>query len=141
MTEQLSAGRTAPGSYWVVAVLGLLWNSFGAYDYAMTEFRVASYLAQFPADIVQRIAAMPAWAIALWALGVWGSFFGSVAMLLRSSWASLAFLVSLIAALLSFSYQYSIGMMTSLVLPLVICGAVLFFWWYCRRSARLGYLR
>ncbi len=141
MNEQDLAGPTVPGSYWVVAVLGLLWNSFGAYDYCMTEFGVQSYLAQLPAEMIEKLHAMPVWAIGLWALGVWGSFFGSVFMLMRRRWAVAAFLVSLIAALFSFAYQYSIGMMTSLALPIVICGAVLFLWWYSRRAARLNYLR
>ena len=141
MEGQVAAGRTVPGSFWVVAVLGLLWNSFGAYDYSMTEFRVPSYLAQFPPGMIEQLREMPGWSVALWALGVWGSFFGSVFMLLLRAWAGPAFLVSLVAALLSFSYQFSVGMVSTPVLPLVICGAVVFLWWYSRRAQRLGYLR
>ena len=37
----------APRSFWVVAVLSLLWNAFGVFDYLMTQLGDEAYLAQF----------------------------------------------------------------------------------------------
>lgn len=139
MEEQ--TGPAVPGSYWVVAVLGMLWNSFGAFDYVMTELRVPSYMANFSADVIAKLDALPVWSIALWALGVWGSFFGSVFMLLRRKWAVTAFLVSLVTAVLSFAYQASIGLMPAPAIPVAIVAGIMFFWWYCRRAATQRVLR
>ncbi len=36
-----------PLHLWIVGVLSLLWNAFGAYDHVMTQFRNAQYLSVF----------------------------------------------------------------------------------------------
>ena len=34
----------APAHLWIVGILSLLWTSFGAYDYTMSNMRSAAYL-------------------------------------------------------------------------------------------------
>ena len=34
----------APAHLWIVGILALLWNGFGAYDYFMTRTRGAAYI-------------------------------------------------------------------------------------------------
>ena len=87
--------RATPAHLWVVGVLALLWNSFGGYDYTMTQTRNPAYLAKFPAEVMAYVDAAPGWFVAAWALGVWGALAGSVLLLMRSRHAVLAFLVSL----------------------------------------------
>ena len=36
--------RATPAHLWVVGVLALLWNLFGAYDYVMSRLRDAAYV-------------------------------------------------------------------------------------------------
>ena len=82
------SGQVRPGAgYWIIAVVSLLWNGFGGFDYYMTQSRNAAYLSQFPAEIMQFIDIMPVWATVAWAIGVWGSVLGSILLLLRSGWA------------------------------------------------------
>jgi hypothetical protein len=90
--------------------------------------------------MLAKIDAAPAWATSAWALGVWGSFVGAVLLLIRSRRAATAFAVSFVAAVISFAWQYSAGLVTSPVLPLVILGAVAFFWWYATRMRGAGVL-
>lgn len=47
----------------------------------------------------------PAWAVAFWALGVWGCFFGSIALLLRSRFAVWLFGVSIVGLLGTTIYE------------------------------------
>lgn len=131
----------APWHFWAVATVGILWNSFGALDYTMTKLRNPAWIGQIDPAILAKIDAAPLWATVCWALGVWGSFAGAALLILRSRHAPLAFLVSLLAAIVSFSWQYSTGLVSTPVLPLVILAAVAFFWWYASRMRAEGVLR
>ena len=142
-----------PLTYWIVSVVSLLWNSFGALDYTMTKTRNMAYLAGAAGSeekaraMLAQLDALPAFATALWAIGVWGALLGAVLLLLRSRHAPTAFLVSLIGAVLSFGYQLTtplgVQMRTGagLAMMVVILGSVIFFWWYGRRAAAKGLLR
>ncbi|MEM8726713.1 MAG: hypothetical protein AAGE86_14445 [Pseudomonadota bacterium] len=106
--------KKTPWHLWAVGVVGLLWNSGGANDYIQVNMRVESYLAQ-GAEMLgitgQQVAAyydaFPVWANISWALGVWGAIAGSMLLLLRSKFAFLAFLLSLIG--LGLTTIYTIG--------------------------------
>lgn len=123
-----------------VAVIGLLWNSFGAYLYIMTRLGDPAMLAAAPPEMQDYIANMPIWASAGWALGIWGSFFGSVLMMVRSRWAVESFLVSLVGAVVSFAAQGMAGVLEP-AQPVVILAVIALLWWYCRRAAVAGLLR
>lgn len=133
-------GRAVPGSYWVVAVLGMLWNSFGAYLYTMANLGDTSVTAGAPPEMLAYMAAMPVWAHAGWAFGIWGSFAGSVLMLLRKRHAVTAFLISILGALVSYAAQAMAGVLTPAE-PVMILVVILFLWWYSRRAASQGLLR
>lgn len=140
----------APVSYWIVALLSLLWNGFGATDYTMTRLRNESWLAASGADPREMLAwidRFPLIADIGWGLGVWGSFVGALLLLARSRHAATAFMVSLIGAVVSFGYQLSSvpppGFDTPMnkAMPFVIVGIVVLLWWYSRRAAAKGWLR
>ncbi len=107
MTKAASVQTTrAPWHLWVVGVLALLWNSMGAFDYLMTETRNSSYMSSFTAEQLAYFDSIPKWAIATWALGVWGGVLGSILLLLRKRFAVTVFAVSLVSAALTFLYNY-----------------------------------
>jgi uncharacterized membrane protein len=146
---------TTPWHLWAVGILSLLWNGFGAYDYIMSQLRDPAYLeatmGPMGITVEESIAfldSFPVWASALWAIGIWGSVLGSVLLLMRSRHAATAFLVSLLGAVLSFAYQFTIDLPPQMadsamtkIMPFVIVGAVLLQWWYARRQAANGVLR
>lgn len=140
-------GATAPKSFWIISAVSLLWNAFGGFDYTMTKMRDPAYLSNFPPEVMPFLDAMPAWATAMWALGVWGALIGSVLLLLRSRHAVTAFLLSMIGAFISFGYQFSQEMPASMKTPgmlamtAVIIVSVVFFWWYARKVRAQGILR
>src|SRR3712207_1087839 len=96
--DRLPASRT-PWHLWLVGVLSLLWNGFGAYDYLMTNTQGDAYLRSMGLTEAQMAYydAMPAWMTAVWAIGVWGATLGSVLLLLRRRWAVPVFTASLVA--------------------------------------------
>lgn len=144
----------APWHLWAVGIASLLWNGFGGYDYTMTQLRDPGYFAAISRQMGMTVAEMnaffdsfPVWASALWAIGVWGSLAGSVLLLLRSRHAATAFLVSLVAAALSFAYQLTLDLPPAMettmsrVMPVMILGAIVLQLWYARRQAAAGVLR
>jgi hypothetical protein len=137
----------APWHLWAAGLVSLLWNAYGAYDYTMSVTRNPSYLANYPAGTLEVLNAMPRWAIAAWAVGVWASLAGSILLLLRSRHAAPVFVLSLAGALISFGYQATMQLPPSMagpsqwIMPVVIALAILAQWYYARRMAAAGVLR
>ena len=132
---------------WLVAVLAVLWNAGGAYDYSMTQMGDPAYLAQFTAEQRAYFAGFPAWADAAWAFGVWGALAGSVLLLSRSRFAVPAFAVALGGLAVSTARQFAVEMPESLDTPFnwVFTGAI---WivtvallWYANRMTARGVSR
>ena len=144
-----------PAHLWVVGVLALLWNAFGAYDYMMTRMRNTDYFASMmpgvdPNAVLAWIDAFPIYAQVGWGLGVWGGVLGSVLLLMRSRYAVWAFAVSIVGMALSLGYQIlrappmpgadALGAMAD-VMPLVIIFVGLVLLAYAYSQAKKGVLR
>jgi hypothetical protein len=107
--QQAVSART-PAHLWIVGILSLLWNCFGAYDYTMTKTQGAKYIATTMPGVDANAAlawidGMPLYAQVGWALGVWLALLGSILLLIRSRWAVWSFGLSLVGAILSLGYQ------------------------------------
>jgi hypothetical protein len=140
----------APTHLWVVGVLSLLWNAFGAYDYTMSHVGGLAYFETMGLDAAAFawFEAMPVWATAAWAVGVWGSVLGAILLLARSRYAVTAFLLSIIGAVVSFAYQFtssdkpaSLEGGAAAIMPVVIVVLIVAQWYYARRQAAAGVLR
>jgi hypothetical protein len=139
-----------PKHLWVVGILSLLWNAFGAADYTMTETGSLAWFEMMGlgAEELAWAQSFPGWAVAAWAIGVWGSLVGSILLLLRSRHAATAFLLSLLGSAVSFVYQFTAdGKPASMeggaaaFMPVVIMILILAQWYYARRQAAAGVLR
>ena len=138
-----------PMHLWVVGILSLLWNGYGAYDYTMSHTGGLEFFeaAGLDAAAFAWFEAMPVWATAAWAIGVWVSLLGSVLLLLRSRHAATAFLVSIVGAVCSFAYQFTSDRPASLegtmatIMPIMIMILIVAQWYYARRQAAAGVLR
>ena len=144
----------APWHLWLVGLLSLLWNGFGAYDYLMSKTGNRDYLASMmePSgvtvdDAIAYMDAMPLWANIAWGLGVWGAVAGSVLLLLRSRFALQGFIVSLVGLVLGVVHQLTSPMpgmtdtTTPVVFTVVILAITLLLLWYARRMTGRGVLR
>lgn len=101
-------GRPAtPWHLWVIGILALLWNSFGAYDYLMTMTRNEAYMSAFTPAQLEYFYGFPAWMEAFWAVGVWCAFLGAVLLVLRSRWALHAFVLGLVGMAGTWFYQFT----------------------------------
>lgn len=132
-------------SFWVIAVLSLLWNLFGCYDYLMSKLSPASYFASMGmnAESIAYMARLPAWITAFWALGVWGSLAGSILLLARSRHAVPAFALSLVGlavSQLSQAFWLHPPQEAPVGLVLTVWSALVFFLIYSRSMAAKGVL-
>ncbi len=139
MSQSVPAPRTTPWHLWVVGVLALLWNGVGAFDFVMTESRNASYMSAFTAEQLAYFYAFPLWAIATWAVSVWGGVLGSVLLLLRRRWAVPVFGASLVTMVLTSLYQFVLssglavmgtaaGLIFSAVIFVIAVALLLYAW-------------
>jgi len=139
----------APWHLWVVGIVAILWNGFGAYDYVCTNVQGDAYMRSVGMNDAQiaYFHAMPAWMTAVWAVGVWGGVLGGLMLLLRSKWALHVFAASLIAFVLSLVYAYGLSNggevmgQQVMIMQGVILASCLFFVWYARRVTQQGLLR
>jgi hypothetical protein len=138
-----------PTHLWIVGILSLLWNCFGATDYVMSETGNLAWFEMMGLDGEEMafVHSLPAWSVGAWAIGVWGSVAGSILLLMRSRHAVTAFLLSAIGAVISFGYQFSVDKPASMegaagaVIPVVILIAIVVQWYYARRQFAAGVLR
>ena len=151
---QQAVSARAPAHLWIVGILSLLWNCFGAYDYTMTKTQGAKYIATTMPGVDANAAlawinGMPMYAQAGWALGVWLGLFGSILLLIRSRWAVWSFGLSLLGAVASLGYQMMLAppmpgatespMMK--VMPAVILVIAVALFLYARAQEKKGVLR
>ena len=88
----------------------LAWNALACYSHVMTLTQNAAYFRAtgVTPEIAAYFAALPAWYVVTWTIGVWGGLLASVGLLIRKSWAvwwvvasQLAMAVTSVATLLN----------------------------------------
>jgi len=151
---QQAVSVRAPAHLWIVGILSLLWNCFGAYDYLMTRTQGAKYIATTMPGVDANAAmawidSMPMYAQIGWGLGVWLALLGSIFLLIRSRWAVWSFGLSLAGAVVSLGYQMALAppmpgapqsaMMKAI--PIVIIAVAVALFLYARAMEKKGVLR
>lgn len=95
-----------PFHYWIVAILSVLWNSMGAFDYTATQYRLESYMSQFTPEQLEYFYGFPVWMDAAWAIAIWASLLGSIVLLFRKALAVWLFGVAILGLAVSSIYNF-----------------------------------
>jgi len=95
-----------PIHLWIVAILAVLWNAVGAFDYVATQYRIESYMGQFTPEQLEYFYGFPVWMDAAWAIAIWASVLGSLSLLLRKAWAVWLFGISILGLATSSVYSF-----------------------------------
>lgn len=134
-------------SYWIMGVIFLLWNAFGCYLYVMDQtMSDAAYIAAYGEAMNEVRNLYPTWSVAAYAIAVWGGLLAAVFYLLRKRWAATLFVVSLIAAIISFMWGLTnaeakaAAGSTSWVMPLIVVAIGAFEIWWTRQKKVQGLL-
>ncbi len=152
MDKHLKA-RT-PWHLWVVGIVSLAWNAFGANDYLQTQLGNLAYFESMmdgieatPKQALAYIQSYPAWVHGAWAVGVWGAVLGSLLLLLRTRFAVHAFALSLLGLATTTVYQMVVGQpdwvqnTTTTIITIVIWSIATFLLIYAASMRSKGVLR
>lgn len=138
------ATSRAPWHLWAVGIITLLWNAVGAMSYTMTQLGQLASLGMTP-DQIAYFDTFPAWADAVWAIGVWFCLLGSILLLMRSRHAVTAFAISVIGLVGTTYFSYAVSVipegLQSIPLDIAIWAITLGSLWYAIRQRAAGVLR
>jgi hypothetical protein len=143
MTDAVAIPRT----FWVVAVVLLLWALVGNAAYLMQVTMDLDELAKTDAYAAQTFREMPQWAWAAYATAVWSGTAAAIALLLRRKVALWLFMLSLLGIVIQFGRAFTmtdllaVQGVSAAIFPLVIFAVGAFQIWWCRTCDRQGYLR
>lgn len=144
MSDATFGPAKAPWHLWLVGVVTLLFNAMGIVSYLTTKLGMLAEMGLTPSQIAF-MNSYPSWISALWALGVWGAFAGSVLLLLRSRLAVAAMVVATVGLVGTTVGNYLIldvpADMQAPALDAAIWAVTLFLLFYARRMVAAGVLR
>lgn len=107
--------KKAPWHLWVVGGVSLLWNLGGVASYMATELGQLEGM-ELPPEQLEYFYSFPAWAVAFWALGVWGSAIGSLLLLLRKKLAVWSYGISIVGLLGTTFFERIVAVMPASML-------------------------
>ena len=88
-----------PWHLWLIGIIGGLWSSMGVISFMLTQMKVEAVMSRFPPQQREYFESFPLWAIAFWAIGVFGGVIGCLLLLLRKRHAFHVLLASAIGAI------------------------------------------
>lgn len=134
--------------FWVVGALLLVWGLIGIAMYCLeVTMSNEAYLENFGAEMLAVRDLVPAWSIGGYAIGVWFGLAGTISLLLRRRLAIPLYIISILGALLGWSWYVFSEIGRSVMAPgswgmvtLVIALCIFSIWW-ARRQKSQGVLR
>lgn len=131
-----------PVHLWIVGILALLWSLGGVFDYLGTQLEYEPYMNQLTPEQLAYFYGFPAWVVAAWAFGVWGTFAGAVGLLLRKRWAVWAFGISLLGLAVTTVYNFGLSNGAEIMgafgvyFTVAIWIVTILLFWYSRKQAQ-----
>jgi hypothetical protein len=95
-------GRPTPGrpwNLWLVGIIGFLWNLMGVVSFMLTQMKVEAVMSRFPPQQRAYFESFPPWAVAFWAVGVFGGVLGCLLLLLKKRLAFHVLVASVIGSI------------------------------------------
>lgn len=113
-------------SFWVISVIGLLWNLMGANQYIQQAYKTEAFKSMYTPEQLETINNMPTWATAAFAIAVFAGVLGCILLLLRKKQAKLLFQISLLGIVVQMIYNFFVAKITevygpgSVIMPILI---------------------
>jgi len=132
-------------TFWIIGIAALIWNIMGVVAYLGQAYMTDEVLKALPDTEQLYYTNIPAWVTAVFAISVFAGFLGCVALLLKKSWAKMLFIVSLIAVLSQFTYNFFIQdymevAIEKAFMPIIVIGLAVFLIWYSQKSQDKGWI-
>ena len=135
-------------SYWIIAVIALIWNIMGVMSYLGQVYMTDDMMASMTPEQQELLANTPAWSTGLFAVAVFAGLLGSFLLLMRKKLATPVFLISLIAVLINRGYSFFatnqsevFGTMHGIVTPITIIIIAVFLYMYSKKSGEKSWMK
>ena len=135
-----------PTWFWIVALLGLVWELFGVVMYLM-HVGVLPNNAEMSEAERSLMESSPVWVTGLFAIGVFAGALGTLGLVLRKRWAKPLLVLSLIAVILQFGgWLLATDAITIIgpsvfIMPATIVAVAILLAWLATVGVRRGWLR
>lgn len=138
MTE--TSTNKPPIWFWIVSVIALIWNGLGVDGYLGQAYNTERYRNSFTAEELEMAVNAPSWITAVFAIAVFAGVLGAIGLLLRKKWATIFWIISLIAVVLQMGYAFISDQITHLWMTLMIVVFAFIFLWFSRKSQVKGWI-
>jgi uncharacterized membrane protein len=136
----------APTWFLVVAGIALVWNLMGVMAYIAQVTMSPEALAALPAEQQALLASTPAWATGAFALAVFGGALGSLALLIRKTWAFPLLLISLAAVIVQLFHAFFMSKSIEvfgpggMIMPLMVIVIAAYLLFLAKQAKAKGWL-
>jgi len=132
--------------FWIISVVALIWNGMGVNQYIQQAYKTEGFMAMYDEEQLALIEQTPSWAIAAFAIAVFGGLLGSLALLLKKKLANTLFLLSLFAIIVQMTYNFFIidAMEVfgpgAIYMPIMVILFAVFLIWFSKKGITKGWL-
>jgi hypothetical protein len=132
--------------FWIISVTALIWNLIGANQYLQQAYKTESFRDMYTDEQFEIILSTPSWAIAAFAVAVFGGAFGCILLILRKRLAKFFFMASLFGIVVQMIYNlfivealevYGPG---AIIMPIMVIAVGFFLVWYSKRAIDKGWI-
>ena len=138
MTE--TSMNKPPVWFWIVSGVALIWNGLGVDGYLGQAYNTERYRSAFSAEELEMAANLPSWITAAFAIAVFAGVIGAIGLLLRKKWATIFWIISLIAVIIQMGYGFINKQVTHLWMTIMILVFAFVFLWFSRKSQAKGWI-
>jgi hypothetical protein len=135
-----NSSNKPPIWFWIVSVLGLVWNGMGVNAYLQQAYNTESFRAMYSPEQLEIVANQPAWLTGVFAVAVFAGALGCLALLLRKKLAVTLMLLSLLAVIIQMGYVLINNQQSDMIMTLMIIVFAFFLVWFSRKSASNGWI-
>ncbi|MDT0554949.1 hypothetical protein [Patiriisocius hiemis] len=134
-------------AFWIIAVLALLWNLMGLFQFFGVAFMLEAMVEALPEDQATLYTSIPQWYIIVFGIAVFSGVLACITMLIRKKITVVLFLISLLAVLVAQIYWiFATDVMdvigpTAIAMPLIVIAIAIFLYFYSKGAAQKGWLR
>ncbi len=133
--------------FWVIGVLGLLWNLVGIFFWVSENFLMTEeMIAALPPEQAELMNAAPSWGVYVYGIATIGGVLACLLLLARKKLAVPIFLLSLLAILVQMGYWIfgmdAIGVYgpTAIIMPIIVIAIAILLYFYSKGAAQKGWL-
>ena len=133
--------------FWIIAIIGLLWNLIGIFFWATEYFLMTDEMkAMLPPEQIELMNNAPSWGMWVYAFAVFSATLASLLMVMKKKLCVPIFLLSLISIIFMQGYWIfimdTVGTLGAgaIVMPLIVIAIAVFLYFYSKGAAAKTWL-